>query len=681
MKKLTVLLLTLVISLLANSQAPVKVSCIGDSITYGFRLEDPAAQSYPAQLQELLGAGYCVGNFGKSGATLLRRGHRPYMEQDEFRQALDFAGDIIVIHLGINDTDPRNWPNYGDEFVGDYLALIDSLKSRSPEARILVARMTPIGQSHPRFLSGTLCWHKKIQEAIGTVARVSGAQLIDFYEPLISRPDLLPDAVHPNVEGAGILAQTVFSAITGDYGGLSVSDWYTDNMVLPRNRKFEIRGKADAGEAVSIALCGRKYKASAGSDGRWSVTAGPFPATESTTLGIETKTRKLIFRNVAIGEIWLCSGQSNMEFELGRSNTASDAGNAADPGLRLYDSKCLWRTDDIAWPAAAVDSIQRLQYFRKAEWTPVTSHTALSFSAIGYYFGKTLRDSLKVPVGLICNAVGGSTQEAWIDRNTLEDNYPLILRDWLDSDYIMPWARGRAARNISSVPGARRHPYEPAYLFESAILPMDHYPISGIIWYQGESNAHNIEVFEELFPLFVDSWRAYFGKDTPVYYVQLSSIERPSWPAFRDAQRRLENCRPGLVMAVSSDLGNPYDVHPGAKKPIGERLARLALNKTYGLPVVCTGPRPLSVEKAACGKIAVRFDRAVHAPGSKPVGFEVLDDSDGLFHAVDAVVKGDRVILKTNALKSPSAVRYAWQPYTEANLSGPEGLPVSTFRL
>ena len=653
MKRLLSIALCLFIASSSVWGQRIKVSCIGDSITYGLTLQDPATQSYPAQLQRLLGESYQVGRFGKSGATLLRHGHRPYMDQEEFRQALDFAGDIIVIHLGVNDTDPRNWPNYSDEFIPDYLALIDSLRSRNPRARVLIARITPIGRQHYRFLSGTLCWHRQIQQAIETVARVSGARLIDFYTPLLSRPDLLPDAVHPNEEGSGILAKTVFSAITGDYGGLAMSPLYTDNMVLPRDRSFPITGTANAGDRVSVKLGCRHYTTVAGSDGRWSVNAGPFKACESTTLTVSAGGSKLRFRNVAIGEIWLCSGQSNMEFELRQSESAPDALYSADSALRLFDSKCNWRTDNVVWSASR-------------------------FSAAGYYFGRMLRDSLKVPVGLICNAVGGSPQEAWIDRNTLEDSYPMILLDWLHSDFIMPWVRERAWCNMGGEPG--RHPYEPSYLFEAAILPMQHFPISGVIWYQGESNAHNVEVFEELFPLFVDSWRRYFGENLPIYYAQLSSLERPSWARFRDAQRRLAGCRPGLGMAVTADLGEQWEVHFRNKRPVGERLAGLALSGTYGRKIPAGSPVPQSAEVAA-GKVTVRFDRSLQAPGGAADGFEILDAADGLYHAVPASVDGASVLLDAASVRQPAAVRYAWRPYTTANLTDTAGLPVSTFRL
>ncbi len=665
----------------------IKVSCVGNSITYGMRLDDRERESYPAQLQALLGDRYEVGNFGKSGATLLRHGHRPYFEQEEFRQAMDFAGDIVVIHLGINDTDPRNWPHFRDEFVGDYLALIDSLRSVNPKARFLIARMTPIGSHHARFISGTKTWHGQIQKEIETVADVAGAELIDFYEPLYRYPWMFPDAVHPDAEGAGILAKTVYQGITGDYGGLRVSPMFSDHMVLPREKPFSIRGKADAGESVQVTVDGAIYQAVADNRGRWGVEVAPHPAGTGSVLRIETVKSSLVYRDVAFGDIWLCSGQSNMEFEVRQS---SDAAPRPDAGLRLYDMKCNWRTDNVAWPASALDSVNHLQYFAPTRWMPASGAAIARFSAVGYAFGQMLRDSLQVPIGLICNAVGGSTAESWIDRETLETRYPAILRDWLHNDLIMEWARGRAEKNLSNRPEKvegyglvpTRHPYEPCYNFEAGILPMDHYPITGVIWYQGESNAERVEVHEELFPLLVDSWRNYFS-DVPFYYVQLSSLNRPGWPIFRDSQRRLLESRPGLGMAVTSDLGDPTDVHYRQKRPVGERLALQALEKHYGHAVKADGP--LAKEAAEVGPdVYVDFypqDALRSADGGPIVGFEVQDAADGLFHPVAAEVSGGLVRLDCAAVRAPKAVRYAWQPYTRANLVNAAGLPASTFRL
>ena len=680
----------------------IKVSCVGNSITYGMRIENREQDSYPAQLQRMLGDRYEVGNFGKSGATLLRHGHRPYFEQEEFRQAMDFAGDIVVIHLGINDTDPRNWPHFQDEFVGDYLALVDSLRSVNPKARFIIARMTPIGSTHSRFISGTKVWHGQIQEAIETVAHAAGAELIDFYEPLYRYPWMFPDAIHPNVEGAGILAKTVYSGITGDYGGLQVSQMFSDHMVLPREKPFPVRGRANAGDRVKVTVDGAVYQAVADNRGAWSVTVSAHPVGTGAELRIETPGRSLVYTDIAFGDIWLCSGQSNMEFEVGQTTSASDV--AADPDLRLYDMKCNWRTDNVEWPASALDSVNHLQYFKPTRWVHATPETLRRFSAVGYYFGRTLRDSLQVPIGLICNAVGGSTAESWIDRETLETRYPAILRDWTRNDLIMEWARGRALKNIgartalkegdvygsvyATIPCAdhiTRHPYEPCYNFEAGILPLDHYPITGVIWYQGESNADRVEVHEDLFPLLVDSWRNYFSA-IPFYYVQLSSLNRTSWPIFRDSQRRLLESRPGLGMAVTSDLGDKTDVHYKNKKPVGERLALQALAKHYGHKITADGP--LAREAVFVdGKVLVDFgpQTGLHASeGETIIGFEVLDAADGLYHPVEAqVISGtsEMICLNVSTLREPAMVRYAWQPYTRANLVNGDGLPASTFRL
>lgn len=168
------------------------MACVGNSITYGTGIANRDKVSYPAQLQAMLGNKYLVGNFGKPGATLLRHGHRPYFMQQEFHDAMAFHADIAVIHLGINDTDPRNWPNYRDEFVTDYLALIDSLRQVNPKVRIILARLSPIAHRHPRFISGTQQWHEQIQASIETVAEISESELIDFHAPLYPYPFLLP---------------------------------------------------------------------------------------------------------------------------------------------------------------------------------------------------------------------------------------------------------------------------------------------------------------------------------------------------------------------------------------------------------------------------------------------------------------------------------------------------------
>ena len=214
MKKILTIVI-LLSSIHLYGQKPVKVACIGDSVTYGSLIEDRENNSYPAQLQRMLGDEYEVGNFGKPSATVLKKGHCPYMESQEFTDALSFSGDIAVIHLGLNDTDPRNWPNYGNEFTSDYLALIDSVRTSNPDVRILIALLSPVTPKHPRYNTGTMDWHAAIQKEISAIAETAQVELIDFNSRLLSRPDLLPDSVHPTAEGASILADIVFQAISG----------------------------------------------------------------------------------------------------------------------------------------------------------------------------------------------------------------------------------------------------------------------------------------------------------------------------------------------------------------------------------------------------------------------------------------------------------------------------------
>ena len=684
MKKYYILSLALFLSCITYAQEKIKVACVGNSITYGTGVADREVNAYPVKLQGMLGDKYEVGNFGKPGATLLNNGHRPYTQQQEYKDALAFAGDIVVIHLGINDTDPRNWPNYRDEFIGDYRALMQSFREVNPKVRFLLARMTPLSDRHPRFESGTRDWHEEIQLAIECIARAEGVQLIDFHEPLYPYPHLLEDAVHPNVEGAAILAKTVYEGITGDFGGLQMSDMYSDNMVLQHGQTLTIRGKANAGESVQVKIAGQKKKTVAASNGKWMVMLDPLKAGGPYTLSISAGKKELIYNKVLAGEVWLCSGQSNMEFWLDWAATGKrDIPQASNDQIRLFDMKARWRTNAEEWQASVLDSLNHLQYYTDASWTVCSPETAGQFSAIAYYFGKMLQDSLKVPVGLICNAIGGSPAEAWVDRRTLEYEFPAILRNWTKNDFIQDWVRGRAALNVKkSSYKFQRHPYEPCYLYEAGILPLQQYPIKGVIWYQGESNAHNKDAHEKLFKLLVQSWRKNWNNaDMPFYYVQLSSLNRPSWPWFRDSQRRLMEEIPHTGMAVCTDRGDSLDVHPTRKQEIGERLARWALNKTYGHDIVPSGPLYKSVTFHK-NMAFVSFDYAEGmkaSEGEELRTFEIAGE-DQVFYPASAVVEGNQIKVWSDKVKEPKVVRYAWQPFTRANLVNGAGLPASTFR-
>ncbi|MGL4993793.1 MAG: GDSL-type esterase/lipase family protein [Bacteroidales bacterium] len=682
MRKLTFFILSLfsICSLYAN----IKVACVGNSVTYGYLLKNRAEESYPSRLQCYLGKGYEVGNFGHSGATLLRKGHRPYMNLPEFEQALDFKPDIVVIHLGLNDTDPRNWANFREEFIPDYNAMIDSFKVVNPKVKLFVCRMSPIFNWHPRFQSGTRDWYWQIQKSIESVAKSNGADLIDLQDVLYDKPHLMPDALHPNHEGADLIAKRVYSALTGDYGGLQLSSIFSHNMVIQRRSPITIKGTANRGERISVRFAKQKGTTFADANGKWMIEFAPMEAGGPYNLNIESSSEKLEYNNILVGEVWLCSGQSNMRWRVNQSaerdQMSQHAGNK--PKIRIFDMKPKWDTNSVEWDSLVMTELNNLSYFSESAWFVADSASIQSTSAIAYSFAKTLCDSLNIPIGIIHNSVGGSPIEAWIDRKSLEFNIPALLTNWKKNDHIQQWVRERATLNVKKATNPlQRHPYEPAYLFESGIKPLDQYPIQGVIWYQGESNAHNTELHEKLFPLLIDSWRSNWGKEIPFYYVQLSSINRPSWPLFRDSQRRLMNCRERLGMVVSSDRGDSLDVHPRRKLEIGERLASYALYSTYNLDITPSGPLYLDAQFYKNHAI-VRFNYAeglTTSDGSSPNCFEIAD-SNGVFYPAQAKIENNSVRVWNTMVTNPMYVRYAWQPFTRGNLINSSGYPASTFQ-
>lgn len=670
------------------SQQPVKIACIGNSVTYGYGHKNPQITSYPSQLQKLLGEKYAVKNFGHSGATLLRKGHNPYYKTAEFEEALAFRPDIAVIHLGLNDTDPRNWPAYGDEFASDYSWLIDTIRKQSPSVKIFICRLTPIFNGHPRFLSGTRDWFWQIQEQIPQIAEANNTGLIDLHTPLYSRPELFPDNLHPNEEGAAILAQTVYQKLTGDFGGLQLPFVFASHAVLQRSKPIKFYGIANVNEKITVAFNHKKQIVAADENGRWQIifpamqAGGPFEAT------VSSSNKTIVLDDILIGEVWLCSGQSNMAFPLRFAINEKDEMQQAQTSgtLRLLNRKVLAETDNSAWDSAILDKVNKLQYF-SGTWQRCDSSSAKQFSAVAYYFGKKLQEQLQIPIGLIEVAVGGSDAESWIDRYTMEHDPELVdeLYNWRKSDFYQPWVRERADTNLKkSTNPKQRHPYEPCYNYEAGIAPFVNSPIAGVIWYQGESNVHNIELHETVFPKLVASWRQKWGYEFPFYYVQLSSLNRPSWTAFRASQLQLLKTIANSGMAVSSDVGDSTNVHPRRKRQVGERLARLALNFTYKQKnVVPYGPMPLKAQRLK-KEILVSFsyaDKGLKTADGKPLRGFVLRNEKGLESDAKAFIQKDKVVILLPANEKPVSVLYGWKPHTDANLVNKEQLPASTFKL
>ena len=683
---LVVFLISIIIHFESFAQkTKLKVACIGDSVTAGYLLSDATNESYPSQLQILMGGQYEVKNFGYSGATLLKKGSTPYFKTKECVDAIAYRPDIAIIHLGLNDTDPRNWPNYNEEFDTDYSWLIDTLKKQNPAIKIYICRLTPIFNEHPRFKSGTRDWFWQIQSHIPNIARANQVGFIDLHEKLYHRPDLFPDALHPTKEGATILAKTVYENITQNYGGLKLAAVFTDNMVLQRNQPIPVYGTATGGDEIEVTFKQQKKNVIADEYGKWKITfpamtqGGPYEMT------IQSKETKIILKNILVGDVWFCSGQSNMAFQLQNSeNGAIEVKKTiANSTIRLFNAKPIRETDETAWDTATLVKTNQLQFF-SGNWSVCDSTSVKDFSAIAYYFGKNIAHEENVPVGLIQVTVGGSPIESWIDRYTLEhdDKIVDVLTNWQKSDFIMPWVRERANLNLKNATNVKqRHPYDPCYNFEAGVDAFTKFPIKGVIWYQGESNAHNVDLYEHLMPKLVESWRKSWASNLPFYYVQLSSIDRPTWPAFRDAQNRLQNKIPNSHMAISMDYGDSINVHPIKKKEVADRLALLALRYTYGKAVIANGPSVLNaIQKGESIIVSFAFAKQLSTSDKKElIGFELVNDK-GIHIQTKATIVKNQVLITIPKDEKIKTVLYAWKPFTIANLVNEAHLPCSTFK-
>ena len=469
-------------------------------------------------------------------------------------------------------------------------------------------------------------------------------------------------------------------------------------MVLQHGRLLTIQGKADAGEKVTVSIDRQKLQAVTGADGKWAVDVRPLKAGGPYTLTVSTEKRKLVYENVLAGEVWLCSGQSNMEFYLNWSETAAqDVPQAANSNIRFYDMKARWRTDAVEWDASVLDSLNHLQYYKDTRWTVCSPETAGNFSAVAYYFGKKLQDSLQVPVGLICNAIGGSPTEAWIDRSTLEYRFPAILRNWMQNDFIQDWVRGRAALNVKkSFNKLQRHPYEPCYLYESGIRPLEQFPVKGFIWYQGESNIFNVPRYAPSVAAMVSKWREAWGLgEVPFYYAQIAPYDykewnffTPQWPEVsayqREAQRQCLTLIPNSAMAVLLDVGERYLIHPRRKKEVGDRLGMLALSKTYGMKGFEAESPTFSKMEVEGNKAIIHFDNQFNGLTSYGKTLELFEISgdNKVFHKADAYIDEEKgtVVVTCKYVAEPKAVRYAFKDFVKAELFGTGGLPVSSFR-
>ncbi|MFT3788586.1 MAG: sialate O-acetylesterase [Tepidisphaeraceae bacterium] len=476
------------------------------------------------------------------------------------------------------------------------------------------------------------------------------------------------------------------------------STLFSDHMVLQREKPVAVWGKADVGEVVTVTFAGQSKQATAGADGKWSVTLDPLTADKSGAALTIAGKNTVTLNDVLVGEVWICSGQSNMEWNLAAARNGKDeVANANHPTMRLFNG--VPRRHPSTQPLENVE----------ASWQVCSPDSAKNFSAVGYFFGVKLSEKLDVPIGLINASWGGMPAESFtpVPKLTGPVLQP-IVDEWearlahYDDDMAKwradreKWAATTQAATTQPLPreparpAGINAPNRPGNLWNGMIHPLVPYGIRGAIWYQGESNAGKAEQYDVLFPTMITAWREAFGQgDFPFYAVQLANFMAPTddpnkasgWARLRESQRLTSLNTKNVGQAVIIDIGEEKDIHPKNKQDVGDRLARLALVETYGLKdVVKQGPTPGTVEFKD-GAVSVQFETlgdGLIARGDLAHSFSVAD-ADGKWAWATAKIDGDRVTLTSDSVKEPVAVRYLWADNPTATLFNKTGLPATPF--
>ena len=466
---------------------------------------------------------------------------------------------------------------------------------------------------------------------------------------------------------------------------------FSDGVVLQRGVSVPVWGTANEGEKVTVRFQGQTV-ATTTRNGHWLVRLKALKAGGPFTLSI-TGDNSMLITNVLVGEVWLCSGQSNMEFQLARAANAQEAIAAAgDPQLRLYKV-----------PRGATDTPQA---DAPGTWNECTPGTAATFSAVACFFGRDLRHALRAPIGLISSSVGGTPAEAWTSHPTLEDGP--ALRGILDSyaEQVRTYDPGAAAeqhkRDLAKhkeavaqakaegkrAPAAPRAPTDPSRssnrpscLYNAMIAPLQPFAIAGVIWYQGEANAKRATEYRKLFPAMIRNWREAWGQgDFPFLFVQIAPHERMT-PEIREAQLWSWQTVPRTAMAVITDIGNETDIHPTKKEPVGDRLALAARAIAYGEKLEYSGPVYRSM-KIKGNQVILSFTHiasGLEAKGGELKGFAIAGP-DGNFASAAATITGKKIVVESPSVAAPVAVRYGWSSAPDVNLFNKEGLPATPFR-
>lgn len=490
--------------------------------------------------------------------------------------------------------------------------------------------------------------------------------------------------------GASLRADVSLPAIFGDH------------MVLQREMECKVWGWGAPGEKVTVSINGQSHDAVADGDGNWSLKLDPMKAGGPHQLVVKGN-NTLTLRDVLVGEVWICSGQSNMAFAVQNANDGDlESLTANYPRIRL-----------ISVPQ--VGTQERQKNF-KGQWDICSPETVKQFSAVGYFFGREVHNATGIPIGLIDNAWGGSSAEAWVRRDVLEADPRMkgLMSRWEQTEASYDWdkiyaqyenrlakwrdavAEAKAAgKPLPQRPRAPRNQmtgnHRPANIYNGVLAPTIGYGIRGVVWYQGESNASRAYQYRDLFPLMIQHWRDEWGQGNfPFYWVQLADFRAESpepqestWAELREAQTMTMSKLDHTGQAVIYDLGEADDIHPRDKQNVGKRLSRWALANEYGIDVPYRSPQYASMEKQG-SHVTVTFD---YAGGGMDwfdtrqlKGFAVAGEDRKFYWADAKIVAKDKIEVWCDAVADPVSVRYAWADNPVANVQNVHGLKLTPFR-
>ncbi|MFP5039842.1 sialate O-acetylesterase [Parasediminibacterium sp. JCM 36343] len=471
---------------------------------------------------------------------------------------------------------------------------------------------------------------------------------------------------------------------------------FSNNMVLQQGVAVPVWGTANDGEKISISFNGQKISTTA-KEGKWMLKLKPLKAGGPFTMTI-TGDNTITIENVLVGEVWVCSGQSNMERQLGLRgsqkpivNYMEEAAKAKYPEIRQY--------------FVAKKAVDSFVYDANSKWVVCDTASVLNFSAVGYFFARDLYNHLHVPIGMIFTSVGGTPAENWTTRAALESNpelkklvedydkalkaYPEATEKFKVEQYslLAKWKEDSLAAAIAkkAIPAKPAPPRNPAGgaggLYNGMINPLIPYAIKGVIWYQGESNGGRAKEYQTLFPTMIKDWRQHWNQgDFPFLFVQIAPF-RSANPKLREAQLLTLQKVPNTAMAVTTDCGDSADIHPPFKQPVGNRLSIAARALAYNEKIEYSGPLYKGFE-VKDNTITVSFTHVGNglvAKDGELKGFVISGDGKKFLPAT-AVIKGNMVIISSPEISKPAAARYGFEAFPKVNLYNEEGLPASPFR-